>query len=185
MKTAQELRSGNVFKVDDELMVVTKSEFSKSGRNSSVVKLKYKSLLQGRVKEEVYKADVKFDDIVLDYKPCTYSYFADPMYVFMDEEYNQYEMGADMMEDILKYLDENMPCEVVFYDGKPISVSLPNSIVREIEYTEPSVRGDTVGKVTKLARLKNTGYEIQVSANCEAGDKIEIDTRTDEFKKRV
>ena len=186
MKTAQELRSGNVFKADDgQLMVVVKGEFSKSGRNASVVKLKYKSLLQGRIKEEVYKADVKFDDVVLDYKPSTYSYFADPMYVFMDEEYNQFEIGADMMSDALPYLEEGMPCELVIYEDRAIAVNLPNTIVREIDYTEPSVRGDTVGKVTKLARLKGTGHEIQVSALCEIGDKIEIDTRTGEFKKRV
>ena len=186
MKTAQELRSGNVFKADDgQLMVVVKGEFSKSGRNASVVKLKYKSLLQGRIKEEVYKADVKFDDVMLDYKPCTYSYFADPMYVFMDEEYNQFEIDPEMMADVLPYLEESMAAELVVYEDRAIAVNLPNTVVREIEYTEPSVRGDTVGKVSKLARLKGSGHEIQVSANCEIGDKIEIDTRTNEFKKRA
>ena len=179
MKTAQELRSGNVFKADDgQLMVVVKGEFSKSGRNASVVKLKYKSLLQGRIKEEVYKADVKFDDVMLDYKPCTYSYFADPMYVFMDEEYNQYEIDPEMMADVLPYLEESMAAELVVYEDRAIAVNLPNTVVREIEYTEPSVRGDTVGKVSKLARLKGSGHEIQVSANCEIGD-------TNEFKKRA
>ena len=186
MKTAQELRSGNVFKADDgQLMVVVKGEFSKSGRNASVVKLKYKSLLQGRIKEEVYKADVKFDDVMLDYKPCTYSYFADPMYVFMDEEYNQFEIDPEMMADVLPYLEESMAAELVVYEDRAIAVNLPNTVVREIEHTEPSVRGDTVGKVSKLARLKGSGHEIQVSANCEIGDKIEIDTRTNEFKKRA
>jgi elongation factor P len=185
MKTAQELRSGNVFTQNNELMVVLKGEFSKSGRNASVVKLKYKSLLEGRVKEEVFKADVKFDVVMLDYKDCTYSYYSDPLYVFMDEEYNQHEINADMMGDVLNFLEDGMTCQLTFYEGKPISVELPKTIVREIEYTEPSVRGDTVGKVTKLARLKGTGYELQVSAICEAGDKIEIDTTTGEFKKRV
>ena len=185
MKTAQELRGGNVFTQDGELFVVVKGEFSKSGRNSSVVKLKYRSLLGGRVKEEVHKADVKFDVVLLDRTPCIYSYFADPMYVFMDAEYNQFEVGADTMGDALSYLEEGMECEVILYEGKAISVELPNVIVREIEYTEPSVRGDTVGKVTKLARLKGSGHEIQVSALCQIGDKIEIDTRDGEFKKRV
>ena len=125
MKTAQELRSGNVFKADDgQLMVVVKGEFSKSGRNASVVKLKYKSLLQGRIKEEVYKADVKFDDVMLDYKPCTYSYFADPMYVFMDEEYNQYEIDPEMMADVLPYLEESMAAELVVYEDRAIAVNL-------------------------------------------------------------
>jgi len=185
MKTAQELRNGNVFMVDGKPMVVVKSEFNKSGRGASVVKLKYKSLLSEAVKEEVYKADVKFEIVVLDRKPCTFSYFADPMYVFMDDEYNQYEVQADMMGSAIGYLEDNMPCEVVFYDGKAISVELPTLITREVGYTEAAVRGDTSGKLTKSATLKNTGFEIQVPAFVNTGDRIEIDTRTDEFRRRM
>ncbi len=138
MKTAQELRAGNVIMVGKDPLVVQKAEFSKSGRNSSVVKMKLKNLLTGSGTETVYKADEKFDTVSLDRKDCTYSYFADPMYVFMDAEYNQYEIEADNMADALPYLDDGMPLEVVFYEGKAISVNMPNSVVREVEYTEPA-----------------------------------------------
>lgn len=185
MKTAQELRSGNVFMVDDQPMVVVKGEFNKSGRGASVVKLKYKSLLSGSMKEEVYKADTKFDVAVLDRKMCHFSYVSDPMYVFMDDEYNQYEVGKDTLGTALNYLEEGMNCEVVFYDGAPISVELPTTVVCVVEYTEPAVRGDTSGKVTKAARLKGTGFEVLVPAFIVTGDKIEIDTRTDEYRRRV
>ena len=184
MKTAQELRAGNVFMVGNDAMVVLKAEYSKSGRNASVVKMKMKNLLTGAPSETVYRADDKFDVVQLDRKEVTYSYFADPMYVFMDTEYNQYEIEADYMEDALKYLEDAMPCEVVFYNGKAISVELPTSLVREVIYTEPAVKGDTSGKVMKPARLA-TGYEIQVPAFVEIGDKIEIDTRTGEYRARV
>jgi len=184
MKTAQELRVGNVFMVGNDPMVVLKAEYSKSGRNSSVVKMKFKNLLTESPSEAVYKADDKFDVVVLEKKDVTYSYFADPMYVFMDAEYNQYEVEAETMEDALKFLEDGMECEVVFYNGKPISVELPNSVVREITYTEPAVKGDTSGKVMKPARI-NTGFELPVPLFCEIGDKIEIDTRTLEYKNRV
>ncbi len=184
MKTAQELRAGNVFMVGNDAMVVLKAEYSKSGRNASVVKMKMKNLLTGAPSETVYRADDKFDVVVLDRKEVTYSYFADPMYVFMDAEYNQYEIEADYMEDALKYLEDGMPCEVVFYNGKAISVELPTSLVREVTYTEPAVKGDTSGKVMKPARLPS-GFELQVPAFVEIGDKIEIDTRTDEYRARV
>ena len=184
MKTAQELRVGNVFMVGSEAMVVLKSEYSKSGRNASVVKMKMKNLLTGAPSETVYRADDKFDTVQLDRKEVTYSYFADPMYVFMDAEYNQYEIESDYMVDALKYLEDAMPCEVVFYNGKAISVELPTSLVREVIYTEPAVKGDTSGKVMKPARLV-TGYELQVPAFVEIGDKVEIDTRTDEYRARV
>ena len=184
MKTAQELRAGNVINVSGEPMVILKAEYSRSGRNGSVVKMKMKNLLTEAAKETVYSADDKFDQIILDRKECTYSYFSDPMYVFMDGEYNQYEIEAECMGDALNYVEDSMPCEVVFYNEKGISVELPNTIVREVTYTEPAVRGDTSGKVMKPAKI-NTGFELPVAAFIEIGDKIEIDTRTNEFKKRA
>jgi elongation factor P len=163
---------------------VLKAEYSKSGRNSSVVKMKYKNLLTESPSESVFKADDKFDVVVLDKKEVTYSYFGDPMYVFMDAEYNQYEVEAETMEDALHFLQDGMECEVVFYNGKPISVELPNSVVREVTYTEPAVKGDTSGKVMKPAKI-STGFELPVPLFVEIGDKIEIDTRTMDYKNRV
>ena len=185
MKTAQELRTGNVIMVGNDPMVVQRAEYNKSGRNAAVVKMKLKNLLSGSATETVYKADEKFDVQVLERKEVTYSYFADPMYVFMDAEYNQFEVESESMGDALNYLDDGMTCEVVFYDGKAISVEMPNSVVREVEYTEPAVKGDTSGKVMKPARLAPTGYEIQVPAFVNIGDKVEVDTRTNEYKNRV
>ena len=186
MKTAQELRAGNVFMVGNDPMVVQKSEYNKSGRNAAVVKMKLKNLLSGAATESVYKADEKFDVVVLDRKQCNYSYFADPMYVFMDQEFEQYEMEAENMGDALNYIVDGMEdiCEVTFYNGKAISVELPTIVVREVEYTEPAVKGDTSGKVMKPARLVG-GAEISVPAFVENGDKIEIDTRSNEFRKRA
>lgn len=184
MKTAQEIRAGQVIMVGNDAMVVLKAEFNKSGRNAAVVKMKMKNLLTGAGMETVYRADDKFETVILETKDVTYSYFADPMYVFMDEEYNQYEIEAENMTDALKYLEDGMQCQVTFYNGKAISVDLPTTVVREIVYTEPAAKGDTSGKVMKVAKL-NTGYELSVPAFVEIGDKIEIDTRTGEYRNRV
>ena len=184
MKIAQDLRAGNVILVGTDPMVILKAEYSRSGRNGSVVKMKMKNLLTESAKETVYSADDKFEQIMLDRKEVNYSYFADPMYVFMDGEYNQYEIEAESMGDAINYIEDNMACEVVFYNDEAISVELPNTIVREVVYTEPAVRGDTSGKVMKPAKI-NTGFELPVAAFIEIGDKIEIDTRTNEFKKRA
>ncbi len=184
MKTAQEIRSGNVIMVGSDPMVVLKTEYTKSGRNASVVKMKLKNLLTESPCENIYRADDKFELVVLERKEVTYSYFADPSYVFMDADYNQVEVEKENMIDALNYLEDGMPCEVVLYNEKPISIELPKSVVREIIYTEPAVRGDTSGKVMKPARLA-TGFEVPVAAFCEIGDKIEIETATGEFKRRV
>ena len=183
MKTAQEIRAGNVIMQGRDPMVVLKTEYSRGGRNSATVRMKMKNLLNGSGAELVFKADDKMDQIVLDKKECTYSYFADPMYAFMDAEYNQFEVESENMGDAINYLEDGMAVEVVFYDGKAISVELPTSVVREV-VTEPAVKGDTSGKVMKPAKIA-TGFEIAVPLFVENGDKIEIDTRTHEYRKRV
>ena len=183
MIQAQEVRAGNVIMVGRDPMVVQRAEYNKGGRNAAVMRMKLKNLLTGGASEVVYKADEKLENIVLERKEATYSYFADPMYVFMDSEYNQHEVEKDNMGDALNYLDDGLPCEIVFYDGKPISVTLPNAVVRAIT-TEPAVRGDTSGKVLKPAKI-GTGFVVNVPLFCESGDKIEIDTRTGEYRNRV
>lgn len=184
MKIAQEVRAGNVIMIGSNPMVVQKAEFTKSGRNASVVKMKLRNLLSGGGTETVYRADEKFDVIQLERKDVTYSYFADPMYVFMDQEFNQYDVEKENMESALPYLEDGLPCELTFYDGKAISVELPTSVVREVSYTEPAVKGDTSGKVMKPARIAS-GFEIPVPLFVNTGDKIEIDTRTGEYRRRV
>lgn len=184
MKIAQEIRAGNVIMHGKDPMVVLKTEYSRGGRNSATVRMKLKSLIANFNTEVVFKADDKIDNIVLEKKECTYSYFADPMYVWMDTDYNQYEVEAENMGDALNYLEEGMPAEVVFYDGKAISVELPTSVVREVTWTEPAVKGDTSGKVLKPAKI-STGFDVPVPIFVEQGDKIEIDTRTAEYRKRV
>lgn len=183
MIQAQEVRAGNVIMVGKDPMVVQRAEYNKGGRNAAVMRMKLKNLLTGGASEVVYKADEKLENIVLERKEATYSYFSDPMYVFMDGEYNQHEVEKDNMGDALNYLEDGLPCEIVFYDGRPISVTLQNSVVREIT-TEPAVRGDTSGKVLKPAKLA-TGFVVNVPLFCESGDKIEIDTRTGEYRNRV
>jgi|TARA_B110000971_G_C19910856_1_gene454454 elongation factor P len=189
MKTAQEVRVGNVIMVDGSPMVVHKSEYniSKSGRrqNAAIVKMKMRNLLTANTTETIFQATDKFDVVILDKKDVTYSYFSDPNHIFMDSDFNQYEVDKANMEDALRFLDDAMECEVVFYEDKAISVELPNSLVREITYTEPAVKGDTTsGKVMKPAKI-NTGFELMVPLFCENGDMIEIDTRTLDYKNRV
>lgn len=187
MKTAQEVRVGNVIMMGKDPMVVLKTEFNKSGRNSAVCKMKLKNLLSGSGTETVFKADDKIETIQLERLECTYSYFADPMYVFMDNEYNQYDVEAENLGDVVNYIVDGMEdvCLVTFYEGKAISVELPTTIVREVGYTEPSARGDTSGKVMKPATILGSNFEISVADFVKTGDKIEIDSRNGEFKKRV
>ena len=184
MKVAQEIRVGNVIMQGKDPMIVLRTEYSRGGRGAATVRMKLKALLSNMGTESVFKADDKMDQVILDQKECTYSYFADPMYVFMDNDFNQYEVESENMGDAMNYLEDGMAVEVVFYDGKAISVELPTSVEREITWTEPAVKGDTSGKVLKPAKIA-TGFEVPVPLFVNQGDKIEIDTRTGKYRKRV
>ena len=148
-----------------------------------------KNLLTNAPLENVFRGDDKFDVVVLDKKPVTYSYFADPLYVFMDEEYNQYEIEEENLGDALNYLKDGMECEAVFYDGKAISVELPTTIARLVAYSEPAVKGNTSGNVLKEAKIENAieskRHTVMVPLFVSQDDVIEIDTRTNEYKRVV
>ena len=92
--------------------------------------------------------------IQLDKKEVTYSYFADPMYVFMDARV-QPVRGREGEHGRRASTTSRTAstCELTFYEGKAISVELPNTVVREVSYTEPAVKGDTSGKVMKPAKI--------------------------------
>jgi len=193
LKIAQELRAGNVFMwgppgKTQEALVVLKTEYSRSGRQGAVVKMKYKNLLNGAGGEWVFSADDKLDQVILDKKEAEYSYFDGTNYVFMNMGTGeQYELNPENMGSALNYLQDGMQVEVTLYNENPLSVELPTTVVREIIYTEPAVKGDTSsGKVLKAARINdNEEFTIMVPLFCNIGEKIEIDTRTDEYKSRA
>jgi len=180
MKIAQELRAGNVIMINDQPMVIRKAEYNKSGRNAAVVKMRLQNLLTGTATESIYNADEKFEDIILDKKEVNYSYNDGELYVFMDSEFNQYNVEKDVVGDGHYFLSDNLPCEITIYNEKSISVELPTKVVQEVEYTEPAVRGDTSGKIMKPAKM-TSGFETTVPAFINNGEKIEIDTRTGEY----
>ncbi|MCL4127553.1 UNVERIFIED_CONTAM: hypothetical protein GTU68_063751, partial [Idotea baltica] len=179
-------KANSVALINGQPWLIQKAEFNKSGRNSAVVKMKLKNLLTGSTTETVYKADEKIEPVILDRIEVTYSYFSEPNYVFMDEEFNQYELNKDELESVLPFIVDGMTdvCDAVFFEEKIVSIGLPTTIVREITYTEDSARGDTSGKIMKPATLSN-GTEIKVADFCQIGDWIEIDSRTSEYKSRT
>ena len=154
MKTGKELKPGTVLRIDNDPWLVQKAEFTKSGRNSAIMKTKLKNLLTGYKTETVYGADDKLDDVILDRKEATLSFISGDSYTFMDtSDYTMYELNAEDIEAVLPYIEEGMEdvCEAVFFEGRLVSVELPTTISRKVVYTENAARGDTSGKVMKPA----------------------------------
>ena len=175
--------------VDSKPMIVLRSDVNGSSRTGFTYKWKMKNLLTDTPMENVFRGDDKFDVVVLDKKPVTYSYFADPLFVFMDADYNQYEIEEENLGEALHYLKDGMECEAVFYNDKAISVELPTTIARKVAYSEPAVKGNTSGNVLKEAKIENAleahQHSVQVPLFVSTDDVIEIDTRTNEYKRVV
>ncbi len=187
MKTAMEFRVGNVLMLDEKSpMIVLKNEYSKGGRNAATSKLKLRHVLTGQNTEIVAKASDKYDQVVLDQREVQYLYKNGETYAFMEQStFETLELHENELDDNSKlFLEENMVLSLTYYGEKPVGCELPNFVVREIEYTEPGARGDTSGKVMKLAQLKG-GLKVQVPLFCENGQLLKIDTRTGEYVERV
>lgn len=185
MKAAQELRQGSTIRIGNDPFIVLKAEYNKSGRNSAVMKLKMKNLLAGNIVDTVFKADDKMDDIRLEKVNAIYSYSDGNNYIFTNPEtWDQIELSGEDLGSAINYLEEEMEVQIQYYEETPVSVELPTFVERQIEYTEPGLRGDTTGKAMKSAKL-STGFELQVPLFVEQGEWIKIDTRTDSYVERV
>ena len=183
--SASELKVGTVFKSGTEVLVVQKLEGTKTGRNMSVTQLRVKNLLTGTTAAAAYRLSDNFEEIELDVKKMNFQYNTGDTFNFMDNEtYEQSEIEREDLGDAPNYIWEGMDVEIVFYEGKPVSVKLPILVERQVVYCEPGVKGDTSGRSLKPAKL-DTGYDIMIPLFCDIGEWIRVDTRDGTYKERV
>ena len=162
-----------------------KAVYNKGARGASSVKMKLKNLSTNATSETVYRAGDKFNDVVLERRTMQYLYESGGAFTFMDQNnFEQIDLFKEDLGDALNYLTEQMVIQVVMHEGKAVGVELPINVDLKITYTEPAIKGDTSGKVLKVAKTE-TGYEVQVPLYCKEGETIRIDTRTGEFVARA
>jgi len=182
-----DIHGGTVFKNGNDVVVVQRMLGIKGGRNGQVKRLRVKSILTGATSELGLDMGEKFEDVSLDYHKMKLSYIDGETWVFMDQDsFEQYELTKDDLGDNVGYMtpEDDFEVEVAFYEGKPVSVTLPTLVVRTITYCEPGVKGDTSGKTFKPATL-DTGIEVTVPLFCDMGTKILLDTRDGTFSERA
>lgn len=187
MITPSEFRVNTVFKSGTDVLVVQKLMGTKSGRGAQVTKIRVKNLLTAQTAELALNSSEKYEPVELEYKKMKLSYIDGDNWVFMDNEtYEQLEMPVEDMGESAGYMtpDDDITVEITFFEGKPIGVELPISIVRTITYCEPGIKGDTSGKSMKPAKL-DTGIEVMVPLFCDIDTKIKVDTRDGSFVERV
>ncbi|TXD36521.1 elongation factor P [Lujinxingia vulgaris] len=185
MISTQDFRKNLKIEIDGEPYVIIDCQHVKPGKGVAFVKTRIKSLISGRVLDQNYRSGDKVDQPNLESRTMQYLYPEDAFYVFMDTStYEQIRLSNDAVEEVLPYLKDNLEVDILFHNGKPISVEPPTFLVLEVTQTDPGFKGDTAQGATKPATLE-TGLTVQVPLYMEIGQMVKVDTRTGEFVERV
>jgi len=185
MATSNDLKNGLVLNIDGQLWTVIEFQHVKPGKGPAFVRTKLKNVLSGKVVDKTFNAGVKVETANVDKRNMQYLYNDGTSFVFMDtDNYDQVELSSEIVGDAVNYMLENQSAVVAMYEGNPIYVELPPSVVLLVTYTEPGLQGDRSSGGTKPATVE-TGLQIQVPLFLENNTKVKIDTRTGEYLGRV
>ena len=180
-----ELKKNAKLEIDGQPWVVTEFQFVKPGKGQGLYKCKIKNMITGSVIERTWRSGERLEAANVESKELQFLYATGETYTFMDNAtYEQVEMPADVIGDDTAYLLDNLDCDVLLYNERPVGVSLPSHVVMEVVECEPGVKGDTATNVTKGATVQ-TGATIQVPLFIKQGEKIKVDTRTGAYVERV
>lgn len=184
MISATELRKGLRILIDGEPYVVVDFSHVKMGRGRPHTKAKVKHLITGAVQEKTYLSNEMFNLPDLENRKMQYQYNDADGFHFMDAvSYDQVALSADSLGDTRWYLRENDEYQVLFFEGRPISLDLPASIIMKVTHSEPAVKGDSVTNIQKTVTV-DTGLEIKVPLFIKEGDFVKVDTRTGQYLER-
>ena len=182
---ASDFRKGITFEINGEPHVVLDFQHVKPGKGAAFVRTKYKNILSGATREEAFNPDDKFPKAHIETRKMQYLYNDGELYYFMDPEtYDQVPLSFDLVEEAIKFMRENDEAMVKFFQGKAFIVEAENFVNLTVIETEPGVKGNTATNVTKAATVE-TGAVVQVPIFIEAGEKIQIDTRSGEYLGRA
>ncbi len=184
MFSASDLRKGLKIEIDGQPYVITEFTFTKPGKGQALYTCKMRNMITGTTMTKTYRSVDKIDKPNLEQQTLQYSYQDGNEYIFMNDDYEQISISENVLGDAKYFLVEDISVDILFHNDKPIEVTLPNFIIKEITYTEPGARGDTATNVLKPAKI-DSGYEIQVPIFINEGDKIKIDTRTGKYVERA
>jgi len=185
MISTSDFRNGSKIELDGEPYTVVEFQFVKPGKGGAFVKTRIKSLKTGNVLDKNFRSGDKFQEPDILEREAQYLYASGNDYNFMDTQtYEQFFLSSEQIGEAMNFLKENMIAQIVFYEGKPLSVELPMFVELKIIQTDPGIRGDTATGGAKQATLES-GAVIKVPLYIEEGEIIKIDTRTRTFVERA
>jgi len=179
------MRKGQTVTIDGKLYAIVDYQHIKLGKGGAVYQTKLKSLTDGSIQNVRLRAEETVEEAYLDKRTYEYLYSSGSEHVLMDTtDYEQITLDDDAFGDGPKYLKPNTQLQVSMYQGKPVVVTLPNTVDLEVTETQPAIKGATATNQPKPATLE-TSLVVQVPAFIKVGDIIRVDTRTGEYVTRV
>ena len=183
--STNEFRGGLKIILDGDPFNIVENEFVKPGKGQAFNRVKVRNLLTGRVIERTFKSGESVEAADVFEMDVQYLYNDGEFWHFMDPgNYEQYACSKAAMGDTIKWLKEEDSCQVMLYNGEPISVTPPNFTELKIVDTDPGLRGDTSGGGGKPATLE-TGAVVRVPLFVNNEEVIRVDTRSGEYVSRV
>lgn len=184
MFSTADFRNGLKIELDGEPWIIVEFQHVKPGKGGAFVRTRLKNLKTGSVLDKTFRSGEKVGKPDLDEREMEYLYASEGQYCFMDaKDYEQIFLSRDQLGDSESYLKENIQVKILFYQGNPIGLELPNFVVLRVVQTDPGFKGDTASGGTKPATLE-TGLVVKVPFYLEAGELIRVDTRSGEFMER-
>jgi elongation factor P len=180
-----DLKKGTIFQTDGVPYRVVEYGQKVMGRGGSIVNVRIKSLIDGKVLEKTYKGNESLGTADVNNVNVQYLYNDGNTFYFMNEEnFEQFEVAADMVGDGAGYMKEGDRVQLQLFDDRVINVELPKNVPLKVTYAESVVKGDTTSSVTKDATLE-TGITVRVPAFVKTGDVVSVDTATGAYRERV
>ena len=180
-----DFRKGLKVQLDGDPYSMIECNFVKPGKGQALYKCKLRNLLRNTVIDRTYKSGDSLDAADVEEIDAQYLYRQGETFVFMhNENYEQYELSKEQVDDGWKYLKEGMVCSMLLFNNNPIALTPPNHVVLKVEFCEPGAKGNTATNVTKPCKVE-TGAEFECPAFVEIGDMVKIDTRTGEYLERA
>ncbi len=180
-----DLKKGTVFEFEGSPFRVVDYSQKVMGRGGSIVNVRIKSLIDGKVLEKTFKGNEQLDSADVSQQSVQYLYSDAEAFYFMNgESFEQFSVPKDLAGDISGYIKEGDKVQLQFFGERPINVELPKNVPLEVTYTEDAVKGDTSSSITKNATLE-TGLIVKVPAFIKQGDILSIDTSNGTYRERV
>lgn len=185
MYDTSDIRKGLKVLMDGSPWTVVEFQFVKPGKGAAFTRTVFKNLLNGKTKEMNIRSGEKLEPANVETKDMQFLYKEGDDLVLMDQSnYEQVTVSKDLIGAAHDLMKDNLPCTVTFFNERPVDVEIPTFVFLEITASEPGVRGDTSGNVTKPATVE-TGAEVHVPLFIRVGDTVKIDTRTHQYVERI